>query len=249
MTRLPVQNLATWVFASFNPGGKVLPKATREAEAKKLLRRLDENGDGELDFAEFADWFGRTCVSIEKFRRAQANRATRGVSPGRTRSSTPPRRRGGGTQRPQPSGTATVKAGAGGSPALPPLAKAQAKRDQEVAAAAAAQRKQPAPAAAAAAEEQADTIQEEDDDDEDEILRIATQKVLREEIAAAVMSAGLEAVALVRKHTDATDAAAAATWSQAVASVGPPADVRDDDPEEEAEEEEDLAAAAAANAP
>ena len=50
-------NLATWVFGSFNPGGRTLPKASREAEARKLLQEADRNGDGELDFEEFADYF------------------------------------------------------------------------------------------------------------------------------------------------------------------------------------------------
>ncbi len=60
-----------------------MPKVIRQAEAKKLLAKLDENGGGKLDFGEVADWFGRTCASIETFRQAQNARATRGVSPSR----------------------------------------------------------------------------------------------------------------------------------------------------------------------
>ena len=71
-------NLATWVFGSFNPGGRALPKASREAEARKLLQEADRNGDGELDFEEFAGWFTQTCESIQKLRRGQERRTSSG---------------------------------------------------------------------------------------------------------------------------------------------------------------------------
>ena len=70
-----IHNLALWVFGSFNPGEKALPKAIREAEANKLMGRLDANADGKIDFDEFEGWFTRTCASIQKFRRAQARKA------------------------------------------------------------------------------------------------------------------------------------------------------------------------------
>ena len=42
------------------------------SQAAKLLKRLDENGDGELQFEEFAAWFTRTCQGIQRFRKQRA---------------------------------------------------------------------------------------------------------------------------------------------------------------------------------
>lgn len=45
-------------------------------EGQKLLKRLDKNEDGMVDFDEFAGWFGRTCASIdhERYRRQSQSR-------------------------------------------------------------------------------------------------------------------------------------------------------------------------------
>jgi len=64
--------LAMWVFDSFHPGGQPIAQADREREAAKLLTRIDKNGDGVLEFAEFAQWFTKTCEGIKKFRMNQA---------------------------------------------------------------------------------------------------------------------------------------------------------------------------------
>ena len=60
--------LAEWLWSSFHPGGKALSVPEQEAETRKLLRRLDEDGDGCMSFGEFCDWFKRTCAGIEKLR-------------------------------------------------------------------------------------------------------------------------------------------------------------------------------------
>ena len=232
-----LNNLATWVLTSFQPGGKVLPKASRAAEAKKLLQRLDANGDGELDFEEFAEWFGRTSASIVKFREAQASRATRGVSPGRdsprTRSSTPPRAGSGSSGGDKQSGT-------------PPRARRSSAFDRtkskggvwtNVQTKKKKKKKEASPAkqkalAVGLAQMQAKRAKEEEaaeaeaaEREEEEMLRQATEQVEREEreaIAAAVTAAGLAAVEMVRRAEE------AAAWTAAVANAGPPVDPRVD---------------------
>lgn len=58
--------LAEWVLSSFHPGGNPLTQEEQEKESAKLLRRLDKNGDGALDFDEFVKWFERTAASAER---------------------------------------------------------------------------------------------------------------------------------------------------------------------------------------
>jgi hypothetical protein len=60
--------LAEWVWSSFHPGGKSLTEQQQQQEGAKLIRRLDKNEDGVMDFDEFSDWFQRTCASVERFR-------------------------------------------------------------------------------------------------------------------------------------------------------------------------------------
>merc|ERR1719272_102380 len=80
--------LADWVFASFNPGKEGLSADQREAEKAKLLRRLDVNADGAMDFGEFANWFRRISTSIKKFESkasaVEAHRAATGRDQGST---------------------------------------------------------------------------------------------------------------------------------------------------------------------
>jgi CRP-like cAMP-binding protein len=59
-----LHELAMWVFASFHPGGQELSVPEREQEAQKIVAQLDANGDGKLDFSEFAEWFIETCTRI-----------------------------------------------------------------------------------------------------------------------------------------------------------------------------------------
>ena len=60
----------------------------REAEKAKLLRRLDVNADGAMDFGEFANWFRRISTSIKKFESkvsaVEAHRAATGQDQGST---------------------------------------------------------------------------------------------------------------------------------------------------------------------
>lgn len=70
-----MHQLALWVFESFHPQGKSLPADRQEKEAAKLRTRLDEDGDGKLDFDEFAQWFTRTIEGIANYRLAAAAKA------------------------------------------------------------------------------------------------------------------------------------------------------------------------------
>ena len=70
-----LKQLAEWVFESFHIAGAPLSDAQREKEAAKLKKRLDEDGNGSLDFDEFATWFKRTCDGIAKYRKKQAMKA------------------------------------------------------------------------------------------------------------------------------------------------------------------------------
>ena len=72
--------LARWVFDSFHPDGQALTEAQQEAEVEKLLRRLDENGDGVLQFEEFAEWFRKTCGGISRHRKNLAVQSGRQAS-------------------------------------------------------------------------------------------------------------------------------------------------------------------------
>jgi Ca2+-binding EF-hand superfamily protein len=71
-----VQGLAHWVFASFHPGEESLGGggAGKQLEdmVARLTKRLDKDGDGRLDFDEFAAWFTRMCEDIYQFRRRLA---------------------------------------------------------------------------------------------------------------------------------------------------------------------------------
>ena len=205
-----LHNLATWVLKSFNPGGKVLPKASRQAEAKKLLQRLDANGDGELDFEEFAEWFGRTSASIVKFREAQAGRATRGVSPGRdsprTRSSTPPRAAAGTTSGTPPRARRAASPGAFDRTESKGGVWTNVKKEKVSPA------KQKRALTVGLAQLQAKRVKEEEEAaeraEEEEILLQATQEVEKEEreeinAAAAAAAAGLAAVNLMRRAKEA----------------------------------------------
>ena len=69
-----LKQLAGWVFDSFHPQGHGWTEDQRMREAARLseqhrLPALAE--DGVLGFAEFSEWFRRTCVAIEQFRQAE----------------------------------------------------------------------------------------------------------------------------------------------------------------------------------
>ncbi len=63
--------LVLWMWSSFNEG-KDLSHEQKLAEAEKLLKRQDANGDGTLSFEEFGKYFVKTAESIGKFKKKQA---------------------------------------------------------------------------------------------------------------------------------------------------------------------------------
>jgi len=69
-----LMGLADWVWSCFHPGGKPLSDQEKATEGAKLVALLDGDGDSCLSFEEFSGWFREMCVSIHKYRRAQANR-------------------------------------------------------------------------------------------------------------------------------------------------------------------------------
>lgn len=74
--------LANWVFNSFHPDGEAFTDEQKKQEAGKLLSRIDKNDDGVLEFDEFAGWFTKTCIGIQKFRQNRSqkdkDKATKG---------------------------------------------------------------------------------------------------------------------------------------------------------------------------
>ena len=48
--------LVDWLWDSFYPGGYPLPEEQRAALQKDLLRRVDKDHDGAMDFDEFSAW-------------------------------------------------------------------------------------------------------------------------------------------------------------------------------------------------
>ena len=60
------------MWSSFHLDGVSLTPGELEAEASKILARVDRNADGVLGFAEFEEYFRRTCKSIAKFRKSKA---------------------------------------------------------------------------------------------------------------------------------------------------------------------------------
>jgi Ca2+-binding EF-hand superfamily protein len=45
--------LSDWLWSSFHPGGRALTEEEKQAGVDKLLHRLDENGDGVMEFEAF----------------------------------------------------------------------------------------------------------------------------------------------------------------------------------------------------
>lgn len=63
--------LGAWVWKSFNPGKEPSDEQI-SAESAKILKRIDANNDGELDFAEFSAYYERTAASIARFHKKKA---------------------------------------------------------------------------------------------------------------------------------------------------------------------------------
>lgn len=43
----------------------------QHVETSKLMQQIDVDGDGEISFEEFAEWFTPTCERIQEFRNKQ----------------------------------------------------------------------------------------------------------------------------------------------------------------------------------
>ena len=65
-------HLAEWAWTHFRPSGEELSAELKVKHGTKLLKRLDTNGDGLMDFEEFEGWFRRTCGAIERDHKKQA---------------------------------------------------------------------------------------------------------------------------------------------------------------------------------
>ena len=57
--------LIDWVWSSFDPAAQVLSDKTKEAAGAELLKLLDVNGNGVLDYNEFSAWFEKRCTWLE----------------------------------------------------------------------------------------------------------------------------------------------------------------------------------------
>merc|ERR1711865_333873 len=75
-----VQALADWVFESFHPDNEPLGDDERDLLRIKLMKRLDDDTNGRLDFEEFAEWFTRTCEGISQFRQNKARMERAGAA-------------------------------------------------------------------------------------------------------------------------------------------------------------------------
>ena len=56
--------LCDYVWTSFNPNGQQLNDETKAAASAELLKLLDTNGDGALQFSEFSAWFEDRCTRL-----------------------------------------------------------------------------------------------------------------------------------------------------------------------------------------
>ena len=73
-----LSKLCEWSFDSFlkNEGNLVVSPEQRRAQTDKLMAAADKNGDGKIDFDEFAAWFTPTCESIQAFQARERNKAS-----------------------------------------------------------------------------------------------------------------------------------------------------------------------------
>jgi Ca2+-binding EF-hand superfamily protein len=72
-----IKQIADWIFESFNPNGDPLKEGEAQRLKTNLISLLDADGNGRLEFNEFASWFTSTCEDINQYRReaARAERA------------------------------------------------------------------------------------------------------------------------------------------------------------------------------
>jgi adenylate kinase family enzyme len=78
-----VETLARWVLDSFKPSAGTanmslpLSRAEIDGMVSKLMKRVDADHNGQMDFAEFSAYYVQTSANIAKFRRARADKAQR----------------------------------------------------------------------------------------------------------------------------------------------------------------------------
>jgi hypothetical protein len=78
-----MEKLAQWVWSSFHPDGQPLSAEELAAESRKILKRVDANEDGKMDFAEFESYFRRTTSAISNYRRGVSHGAAGKLPPSR----------------------------------------------------------------------------------------------------------------------------------------------------------------------
>jgi len=84
-----VEELASWVWGKFHPGGAEIDVEIRKANASKLLTQMDTNNDGNISFEEFEAWFKRTCVDIQR-KQLHGAKSVASPSPAKPGESKPP---------------------------------------------------------------------------------------------------------------------------------------------------------------
>ena len=61
-----LSELAEWAHSVVSPGGEPLTAEVKAAQGALLLKKLDANGDGVMDFDEFVGWFRKNCVVTQR---------------------------------------------------------------------------------------------------------------------------------------------------------------------------------------
>eukprot|EP00658_Telonema_sp_P-2_P017584 TRINITY_DN16845_c0_g1_i1.p1 TRINITY_DN16845_c0_g1~~TRINITY_DN16845_c0_g1_i1.p1 ORF type:complete len:458 (+),score=148.30 TRINITY_DN16845_c0_g1_i1:98-1471(+) len=82
-------DLAAWVWRSFNPD-KEPEQQQIQSEATKILRRIDTNEDGDVDFHEFAAYYSKTAVAIARFHKGRASKREKQRKKGGSRTGSRP---------------------------------------------------------------------------------------------------------------------------------------------------------------
>ena len=62
-----LNELTMWSWAQFHPGGVPLTEEAKMVQSAKLIKKLDTNGDGMMDFDEFSGWFRRATIFGQRY--------------------------------------------------------------------------------------------------------------------------------------------------------------------------------------
>ena len=62
-----LNDLTMWSWAQFHPGGVPLTEEAQTVQSAKLIKKLDTNGDGMMDFDEFSGWFRRATIFGQRY--------------------------------------------------------------------------------------------------------------------------------------------------------------------------------------